>query len=540
MYHIVFNSNNAYIKYAAVLMTNIIKTTKIESNFKKERYHFHILIDFISEESKSRLFSLEKELNYIYPCKIDYYITNNSLFETFNLAKIRGGFAAYYRVFLASSLPYFIKKCIYLDIDTLILKDIRELFHINLNNKILGVVGSLRWYPNLKARSNSDLDYKPSHFHFNSGVMLINLEKWKKYNIEDQCIQFIKKYHIHYLGDESILNGVLKNDYLELTTDWNMTFGFMNMKNSSFDNEEIDIKKNNHINFTREMMEGFIKNPKIIHFTGGGDFPKAWQNLGKTLNPSHYSFQNYIYRKLWWDIALETPIYNKDLMELKNNLKMEFIDYFKINILPKLKQYDIFITQIQTLTNEKDLLQNEKIRLQNSLNSIPTKKANLEIQNLEQDINLKKFKIYQIQKDLGEKFVQNISVNFINTNCAKARIHSHLSYKLGQAMIVNSKSLLGYIRMPFVLSYIRDKHKQEQKIYQEKIKKDPSLKLPPLESYPDYKEALKEKECFTYKLGEALIRANNNWYGGGYIKLWFEIRKLKKEFKKDKKYHETN
>ncbi|XGX76007.1 hypothetical protein DSW27_06915 [Campylobacter coli] len=100
---------------------------------------------------------------------------------------------------------------------------------------------------------------------------------------------------------------------------------------------------------------------------------------------------------------------------------------------------------------------------------------------------------------------------------AKSRIQNQLSYKLGQAMIVNSKSLLGYIRMPFVLSYIKDKHKQEQKIYQEKIKKDPSLKLPPLENYPDYKEALKEKECLTYKLGEALIRANNNWYGGGDI-----------------------
>ncbi|EAL5994225.1 sugar transferase, partial [Campylobacter coli] len=109
---------------------------------------------------------------------------------------------------------------------------------------------------------------------------------------------------------------------------------------------------------------------------------------------------------------------------------------------------------------------------------------------------------------------------------------NQLSYKLGQAMIVNSKSLLGYIRMPFALSYIKDKHKQEQKIYQEKIKKDPSLKLPPLEDYPDYKEALKEKECLTYKLGEALIKASNNWYGGGYIKLLLEIRKLKKEFKK--------
>ncbi|WP_228764366.1 hypothetical protein [Campylobacter coli] len=117
---------------------------------------------------------------------------------------------------------------------------------------------------------------------------------------------------------------------------------------------------------------------------------------------------------------------------------------------------------------------------------------------------------------------------------AKSRIQNQLSYKLGQAMIVNSKSLLGYIRMPFVLSYIKDKHKQEQKNYQDKIKKDPSLKLLPLEFYPDYKKALKEKECLTHKLGEALIKANNNWYKGGYIKLWFEIRKLKREFRKEK------
>ncbi|EJT2944479.1 hypothetical protein NVU91_000778 [Campylobacter coli] len=110
---------------------------------------------------------------------------------------------------------------------------------------------------------------------------------------------------------------------------------------------------------------------------------------------------------------------------------------------------------------------------------------------------------------------------------AKSRIQNQLSYKLGQAMVVNLKSLLGYIRMPFVLSYIKDKHKQEQKIYQEKIKKDPSLKLPPLENYPDYKEALKEKECLTYKLGEALIKANKTWYKGGYVKLLFKIRKLK-------------
>ncbi|WP_234284859.1 capsule biosynthesis protein CapA [Campylobacter molothri] len=112
---------------------------------------------------------------------------------------------------------------------------------------------------------------------------------------------------------------------------------------------------------------------------------------------------------------------------------------------------------------------------------------------------------------------------------AAAIVSNHLAYKLGQAMIENSKSILGYLRMPYVLSYIKDKHKQEQKIYQEKIKKDPSLKLPPLESYADYNEALKFKEHLSYKLGGALISAHKNWYKGGYVKLWFEIRKLKKD-----------
>ncbi|EOJ1803171.1 sugar transferase, partial [Campylobacter jejuni] len=98
---------------------------------------------------------------------------------------------------------------------------------------------------------------------------------------------------------------------------------------------------------------------------------------------------------------------------------------------------------------------------------------------------------------------------------------------------INSKSILGYIRIPYVLSYIKDKHRQEQKAYEEKIKENPNLALPPLEIYPDFQEALKEKECFTYKLGEALIKANKEWYKGGYVKFYLkDVPRLKMEFGK--------
>ncbi|EAH5411104.1 glycosyltransferase family 2 protein, partial [Campylobacter jejuni] len=102
----------------------------------------------------------------------------------------------------------------------------------------------------------------------------------------------------------------------------------------------------------------------------------------------------------------------------------------------------------------------------------------------------------------------NETLNFQNNyGKAKTRIQNQLSYKLGQTLILNSKSVLGFISLPFIILSIVISHKQEQKAYKFKVKKNPNLALPPLETYPDYNEALKEKECFTYKLGEEFIKA---------------------------------
>lgn len=107
--------------------------------------------------------------------------------------------------------------------------------------------------------------------------------------------------------------------------------------------------------------------------------------------------------------------------------------------------------------------------------------------------------------------------HFETFSTAKQRIQNQLAYRLGQAMIINSKNFLGYIFLPYILLSIVILYKQEQKNYKHKIKLNPESTLPPLETYPDYNEALKEKRCFTYKLGLALIEANKKWYGGGGI-----------------------
>ncbi|HHY1328676.1 TPA: glycosyltransferase family 2 protein, partial [Campylobacter jejuni] len=94
---------------------------------------------------------------------------------------------------------------------------------------------------------------------------------------------------------------------------------------------------------------------------------------------------------------------------------------------------------------------------------------------------------------------------------AKQRIQNQLCYKLGQTMIVNSKSIIGILFMPIYLLSTFLNYKQDQKIYHQKIKKDPTLKLPPLENYPDYQEALKYKEHLSYKLGKILLESFKTW-----------------------------
>ncbi|MBZ7963614.1 alpha-2,3-sialyltransferase [Campylobacter sp. 2457A] len=268
----------------------------------------------------------------------------------------------------------------------------------------------------------------------------------------------------------------------------------------------IDFYKNKNINFnTGENIYAYNLDQKYNIQAILGDVKPSYFH-GKEIDLKALKFLEKKYQVSFFSL-------NPDSILAKNFPLAPLVNHCDFKVLEKNKEsiQDILIPK------ETPMIQIYYHKIFNS----QTIQKRLQLKEYNQDNNLKNF--YSLY------------------DTAKQRIQNQLSYKLGQAMIENLKSILGYIRMPYVLSYIKHKHKQEQKVYEEKIKKDPSLKLPPLESYPDYEEALKEKQCLTYKLGQALIQADKEWYRGGYIKLWFEIRKLKKEFRnKKEKYANKN
>ncbi|WP_201736917.1 SGNH/GDSL hydrolase family protein [Campylobacter armoricus] len=128
---------------------------------------------------------------------------------------------------------------------------------------------------------------------------------------------------------------------------------------------------------------------------------------------------------------------------------------------------------------------------------------------------------------LNHKGLKNEYEIFIHQNNqlygASLRIKERLSYKLGEAIIKNSQSYLGYFKIPFELRKIKKEHFKNQK---------DQKNLPSLKAYADYKHAQIAKTHLPYLLGNALLQASRTPFKIGYLSLPFKLRKIAKNYKK--------
>ncbi|HID0127129.1 TPA: hypothetical protein ACXASU_001694 [Campylobacter jejuni] len=281
----------------------------------------------------------------------------------------------------------------------------------------------------------------------------------------------------------------------------NISLNYQGVKFFEILNKELSLLNNQNLEeeirwVIREYSEKYLSyNKNSLRWFPSIDIFKSYipyfTSAIKYLNEKGYTIEHINYEE------------KRRLIEINTKQLMFNWDYF----IPIVK----LIINLYTDLNKHNL---DNIKEINSQNNIILQQTN-QIHNLNTILENKN------QLLIAKQNLLNFQNNY---GKAKTRIQNQLSYKLGQALIINSKSVLGYLSLPFIILSIVISHKQEQKAYKFKIKKNPNLALPSLETYPDYNEALKEKECFTYKLGEAFIKASKNWYGGGISNLYSKMR----------------
>lgn len=208
--NIAFTIDNNYPLYTMLTINSIL-----QNNVSDSDYNFYIVNNGISTWNKLKMkWFVESQGQQIHFIKTDTYEIDNgkNYFDESECKYItRIGTA---RILLPKLLPEDIKKVLYLDSDLICNHDISELFNMDLDGNYAAMVQNI---------TEVDDDFKSklgdNNYH-NSGVILIDLDKWRENNITSKLIDFLKNNKTSY-PDQDAINIVLKGKIKTLNETWN-------------------------------------------------------------------------------------------------------------------------------------------------------------------------------------------------------------------------------------------------------------------------------------------------------------------------------
>lgn len=207
--HIVLACDTNYARHAAVVMSSIMATTK-------KSLWFHILGENIAPDVAAKLqvlVSAQGAQLTIYSPQLP-----DEMYVSDHISK-----AAYFRLLIGSPLPESVHRVIYLDTDLVAMADINELWSVDLGSNIVGAVPDLGVLCSSKsmASKRSELQLASDALYFNSGVMLIDVDKWRSEDIGAKTLADANSHEYRH-HDQDALNHVLKGKWLPLPFRWNV------------------------------------------------------------------------------------------------------------------------------------------------------------------------------------------------------------------------------------------------------------------------------------------------------------------------------
>ena len=208
---IFLSSDNNYAPLVATTMASILSNTK-------SFIDFYVLDGGISPDNVEKIKSLKNTFDNfsIEFIKIDYekYLKNFKEIGHWN--------KSVYARFLIPDLKTQISKAMYLDVDIIATGDIANLYNEDLEEYALGAVCE-QWAENgINITHKERLQISEPHNYFNSGVLILDCNKWRKNNVLDSLSQiaYDDADKIKCV-DQDILNKYFDNNYKILPKKYN-------------------------------------------------------------------------------------------------------------------------------------------------------------------------------------------------------------------------------------------------------------------------------------------------------------------------------
>ena len=195
--NILYSSDDNYAKISMVSLASML-----ENNKEIKKIKIYYIDDNISIENKKKII----EIVNLFKREIEFI--SSDILDTSFIMKTNFSKAGYYRLLISNIILE--DKILYIDCDTLILNSLEKLWNINMKNiPIAGVVDTVQNYV------ATSVGMKNNSSYINSGVMLINLDYWRKNDIEKEIMNFFNQYSgkvPHH--DQGVVNGIFENKYI--------------------------------------------------------------------------------------------------------------------------------------------------------------------------------------------------------------------------------------------------------------------------------------------------------------------------------------
>ncbi len=211
---IFFSTDDNYIPYLDVAVRSLIENASRDYD-----YRIIVLNTGVSEEGVGMVKRNERS-----GVRIDFIDISEQLASIKSRLKDVYHFSivTYYRLFIASLFPQY-DKVLYLDCDLVVLGDVSQLYHTELGDNILGAAPEqfVRSTKEFRLYAERALGVDPDEY-VNAGVLLMNLEAYRREQIEDKFIQLITEHEFDLLDpDQAYLNYLCRGRIHVLPSAWN-------------------------------------------------------------------------------------------------------------------------------------------------------------------------------------------------------------------------------------------------------------------------------------------------------------------------------
>lgn len=307
--HIILATDDNFVQHCCVTMTSVMENNNHVS--------FHIFTEGLGDKNEQILKDQAKKYN----CDVHFCLIDSETAKLFPMPPEGGmhiSIATYYRLFAEIVLPETVDKAIYMDCDMVVRKSFEDLWNIDLTGYALGAV-----FQNDSDASLLDKDrlmIEKGYGYFNAGLLLMNLDYWRKNDVTNRLFDFIRNHRdCIKQHDQDTLNAVLYKEVKPISYTWNyLPMFYWKMKKvfpSYVDYEEkVTDPANIH----------FVSVPKPWDFGCNHPYKKEYYKYLE-MTPFKGATPKFIWRKFYNDVLkrrLIVFIAKVDVLNLRKLVKL--------------------------------------------------------------------------------------------------------------------------------------------------------------------------------------------------------------------------